>query len=784
MTVLAPAARRGLRDASLLTLLLAAILELLAQTPLYFPEPGVIFGFIVIFAAFRNGTASGLFSSAIAIAYVFHYHQALHGGTSSSPRAQIVTSIVLPLMALLAGAMRTRLNQAQEKEELLRSAASTDLSRSAEILETMTDGFVSLSQDWQITYANRRAEQMLGIPRGRMVGRNALDVFPQAVGTSVHKAIAQALQQHEHVEIEEYYPPAQRWFDARVFPHGDEYSIYFRDVTSRKESEQAILFHSRLLDAIGQAVIATDLDGTIVYWNDAAERLFGWSAEEVGSSAGIAMTHAAYSEVEDARLYGRIRTGQPWIGEAQLVNKSGGVFAAAIADAPIRETSGRLIGMVRIVTDLSKRKSIEEQQRFLAEAGAILAATLDAESTIASVARLVVPEWADCCLVDLVDEDKSIRRLYAAHVDPSKEQIAREIARRYPLEPNSNHPITDVIRSGRSRMIGRLTDEFLRSLAFDSQHLGMMRDLAYEAGLIVPLIAHGKVLGAISLLSGESKREYSHSDLTVVEELARRAAAAIENARLYEAAIVASRAKSDFLAVMSHELRTPLTTIMGYTDLLLAGVPRDVDDPAKKYLDRIRTAAWHLLSIIEQILIYTRLEGGREELHVQRTTTADVVRDAALLIEPVAAEKGLEFRASATADVVVETDPIKLRQILVNLLANAVKFTDAGQVTLETTSDADAVSFIVRDTGIGIAPEHMEQIFDPFWQVDQSATRHVGGTGLGLSVVRRLARLLGGEVKVKSTPGAGAIFSVRLPTRWGARLKPADDSIAGHIGKG
>jgi signal transduction histidine kinase len=315
-----------------------------------------------------------------------------------------------------------------------------------------------------------------------------------------------------------------------------------------------------------------------------------------------------------------------------------------------------------------------------------------------------------------------------------------------------------------------VTDHLLRSIAMDSRHLCLMQELAYRAAVIVPLAAHGRVLGALSLLSTQAEREFGQADLRSAEELASRAAVAIENARLYEAAVVASRAKSDFLAVMSHELRTPLTTIMGYTDLLLAGVPRPLEDKAQVYIDRIRTAAWHLLGIIEQILIYARLEGGREQLHPQRIKIADAVRDAAALIEPVAAEKGLGFRVLPEPDVYMETDPNKLRQILLNLLSNSVKFTEKGEVVMEASTNQRQVTFYVRDTGIGIAPEHLQRVFDAFWQVDQSATRQVGGTGLGLSVARRLTRLLGGEVSVESVVGQGTTFRVELPLRWGQSL--------------
>jgi signal transduction histidine kinase len=206
---------------------------------------------------------------------------------------------------------------------------------------------------------------------------------------------------------------------------------------------------------------------------------------------------------------------------------------------------------------------------------------------------------------------------------------------------------------------------------------------------------------------------------------------------------------------------------MGYADLLLSGLADPLAERAELYVQRVRAAAWHLLGLIEQILVYARLEVGREEIHAERISLGDLLRDAAALIEPVAAERGIGFRIDAAdPTIVLETDITKVRQILLNLLGNAVKFTDAGEVILGGRGAEGGVQLTVRDTGIGIAPDYLDKVFDPFWQVDQSSTRRVGGTGLGLSVSRRLSRLLGGDVTVASTPGEGTIFTVWLPIVW------------------
>jgi signal transduction histidine kinase len=242
---------------------------------------------------------------------------------------------------------------------------------------------------------------------------------------------------------------------------------------------------------------------------------------------------------------------------------------------------------------------------------------------------------------------------------------------------------------------------------------------------------------------------------------------ALEAARLATSeAQQANQAKTEFLAVMSHELRTPLTAIVGYTELIRDGIAGDVSPPQQEMLDRITQSSSHLLQLIDQILEHSRIEAGRETVNPEPVKMASLVRETSELIEPLAHGKGLAFRVDVEqAPDEIFTDAGKLRQILVNLLGNAVKFTDRGEVALRVQAEGDQVVFTVRDTGIGIPPEAQRKVFDPFWQAEQGYTRQAGGTGLGLSVTRQLAQLLGGNVAVESTPGQGSTFAVRLPAR-------------------
>ena len=245
-------------------------------------------------------------------------------------------------------------------------------------------------------------------------------------------------------------------------------------------------------------------------------------------------------------------------------------------------------------------------------------------------------------------------------------------------------------------------------------------------------------------------------------EQLRETTAQAEEAR--DAAEVADRAKSDFLAVMSHELRTPLNAIVGYAELLHDGVAGPVSDVQREQLERVQLSARHLVELVDDILSFSRLESGTENIRVAPIELAEVTREAGALVEPVATAKGLTLTIELPNEsATFASDPAKVRQVLVNLLSNAIKFTDEGGIRLASRAEDGRVVFEVTDTGIGIAPEHQEQVFETFWQVDQSATRKRGGAGLGLSVSRRLARALGGDLTVESAIGKGSRFRFWLP---------------------
>jgi signal transduction histidine kinase/CHASE3 domain sensor protein len=405
--------------------------------------------------------------------------------------------------------------------------------------------------------------------------------------------------------------------------------------------------------------------------------------------------------------------------------------------------------------------------QLLGDASRVLASTLDYEKTLEAVAKLAVGGLADWCAVDLSDLDGRVRQVVVSHRDESKIRWAKELNKRYPPDYSGPRGVGHVIRTGQAELYSEISDAMLIAAARDADHLAIMRELQIKSALVVPMIARGRTLGALTLISTDLDRRYDEADQALALELATRAAIAIDNAQLYRSALAASESKSAFLATMSHELRTPLNAIIGYQSLLEEGINGSLNEAQRVQLTRIRASADHLLGLIDEVLTFSRVDAGKEVVRREEVQLAPIVAEALTMVTPLAESKGLKLR-NETTDAALLTDGVKVRQILLNLLSNSIKFSDDGEIVVQSHLDHDSVAISIADPGIGVSAENISRIFDPFWQVEQRSTRRVGGTGLGLSVSRSLARLLGGDVSVESEVDRGSTFTLTLPTRRGA----------------
>lgn len=419
----------------------------------------------------------------------------------------------------------------------------------------------------------------------------------------------------------------------------------------------------------------------------------------------------------------------------------------------------------------SERPSlVQSEARFLLEASGLLASSLDWVEAIGALADLVAPALADWCCIDILEPGAPPRRFCGGGGSPHREPLLRELER-FPVRPGSDEPPARAIAGGETVLMEDITAETLSRFQLPPRRLEIANELGVRAALSVPITARERVLGALTLVRS-THAVFPEGTVLLARELGRRAGPYIDNAFLYRDARAASRAKSDFLAVMSHELRTPLNSILGYVDLIHAGIGGPVTEQQRSYLGKIRLSSGHLLQITDEILTYSRMEAGRETLRVEPTTLAAVFADVVALCEPLARERGLRFTVDDVPDATLHTDAHKVRQILLNLLTNAVKYTEEGWVRLAAEVGEEVCEFVVSDSGRGIAQADLDRVFEPFWQVKEVHTRSSAGTGLGLFVSRRLCRMLGGDLRVESAPRKGAAFTATIARSLDADGRP------------
>ena len=530
--------------------------------------------------------------------------------------------------------------------------------------------------------------------------------------------------------------------------------------TALRESEERYRLVAR---ATNDAIWDWDIATGEILWNECAKSVFGRPLAEIGTSLDwrLAQIHPDDRERVATGIRSTIEgAGELWTDEYRVL-RGDGTYATVLDRGYIaHDERNEPVRMIGSMLDITARKRAEEMQQLLSEAGRVLGESLDPERTLSNFARLIVPRLATVCGVFLLEDDGSPRLLDVAAEPPEREvRIGSALRSVLAFEGITAQGCLGRAMRGGAAVICAVpgTD--------DRRGEGPVLEALHAAsGMIVPMRAHDRMLGALVFGRAPGEPAYTDDDLVLAEELVSRAALAVDNARLYETALIANRAKGDFLAVMSHELRTPLNAVIGYSDLLLLGISGTLPRDSAKYVERMQVAAKHLIHLIEQILTFSRMEAGREEVHGESIALGVLARDAAALAEPLAAEKGLRFHANVGDETSeMETDSAKVRQILLNMLSNAVKFTEQGDITLETRLVDDHVQFDVEDSGIGIPAEYVEKVFDPFWQVEQQKTRRAGGSGLGLTVSRRLARLLGGDLQLVRSSAEGTRFRLTLP---------------------
>lgn len=433
--------------------------------------------------------------------------------------------------------------------------------------------------------------------------------------------------------------------------------------------------------------------------------------------------------------------------------------------------AGVIEGTVETVVDITERKRAEEAMALLAEAGRVLAESLDGEATLGRVVDLLVPALADWCVVHLCRDDGSIVVPVAAHVDQAALVRLREYTAR---GQRGERTAAQIIATGRS-LFAPHADQHVPAVPRDEVGEQLVDELGVVSAVTVPLAVQGAVLGTLSFGTWKgSGRRYDGNHLALAEELGRRIALALDNARLLELSRrerarvdAAMRAKDEFLAVVSHELRTPLQAILGWSRVLRR--PGLSGEQRQKAIDAIDRNASAQAGLIKDLLDATRIITGKLQLRVSGIELVQIAEAALDIVRPAAEAKGVTLAFSAEPPVIpLVGDAERVQQILWNLLSNAVKFTEPGgevKLQLELAGRSQVV-IMVRDTGRGIGADFLPHIFDKFRQEDAGTTRQHGGLGLGLAIVRHLVEGHGGTIEALSGGlGHGAEFVVRLPTR-------------------
>jgi len=443
-----------------------------------------------------------------------------------------------------------------------------------------------------------------------------------------------------------------------------------------------------------------------------------------------------------------------------------------VSHYPLRTEGGATFGVGTMVVDVTDRRRVEDRQRFLAEASGILASTLDSDAILTSIAKLVVPDLADWCAVDMV-ENGELRRVAVEHVDPAKVALAKDVQRRWPPDMNAPRGLANVLSTGKSEWMAEIPEELLEQSIKERERLAIMKQLGLRSFMMVPLVARGTVLGAITLVSAESGHRYDEHDLAFAEELARRASLAVENARLYAEAQAAVRAREDVLAFVSHDLKNPLTSIVMNATLLKRATPEGATgEKLRRHSDMIVRAADRMNRLVHDLLDWASLRAGKLTIATKEIDVSAMLHETAGLLQPVASMKHQSLSVEAASDLSFPADRDRLMRVLSNLVGNALKYTpENGTIVVRATANSDELTVAVSDTGPGIKAEELPHVFDRYFRAKQARAE---GTGLGLAIAKGIVEGHGGRIWVESKLGEGSTFFFSIPRRRSTPAAPVD----------
>ncbi|MGH9257556.1 MAG: GAF domain-containing sensor histidine kinase, partial [Vicinamibacterales bacterium] len=486
--------------------------------------------------------------------------------------------------------------------------------------------------------------------------------------------------------------------------------------------------------------------------------------------------HALHRRHVASFAMGPVTARQMAEGVATIVGrrKSGEEFPAEAAISKLQIDGSTILTVA--LRDITARERQEHAQQFLSETGAVLASSLDYEQTLATVGQLAA-HLADWCIVEILEGDERLGRLKVVSADPAQAALALQLEQ-LPVDRSRPHLARRVYESGRPFLVERLTPRDLESFAQSAERLRLLRAVDPKSMMALPLLIRGQLLGALLIISSTPSRLFGPDDVQLAEAFAERAALAIENGHLYQAAVQATQLRDEVLRVVAHDLRNPLAVILMQSATLRRSGP-EPDRRNQKSSEVIHRAANRMRRLIQDLLDVTLIEARQLSLDRARIPARQLLLEAVETQRPLAASASLDVRLDLRGELPdIWGDQHRLLQVFENLIGNAIKFTPAGgRITISATPGERDVEFRVADTGCGIAASELPHVFDRFWQARKSAR---DGAGLGLPITRGIVEAHGGHIWVESNLGSGSTFLLTIPQAEGRRARGGTERHAGE----
>ncbi|WP_088889547.1 PAS domain S-box protein [Leptolyngbya ohadii] len=666
---------------------------------------------------------------------------------------QVISQLELRRHLVQVAQTTAELQQAEQARIQLLAQAQTARNQIANILESITDAFFALDQEWRFTYLNRQAELLLQRRREELLRQVIWDEFPEAVHSAFYREYHRAVGERVTVQFEAFYPPLNQWFEVHAYPATDGLSVYFRNIDQRKAAErtlrETLTFQRAILNSANYSIISTSVDGTILTFNTTAERWLGYPATEVIGKNTPVLIHDWQEIVQRSQSLSqelrepidpgfdvfivRARRGELDENEWTYIRKNGSRFPVLLSITALKDADNQITGFLGIATDITERKAAEEQLQNLRKA---------LESAIEAIARL-----------NTQGEYVQVNRAYADMLGYQPEELL-------------GVKWQQTVHSDDIAIVEAAYQQMIQAGKAEAEARAIRKD--------------GTILDKqIVMVKAYDPQQQFDGNYCFVKDISER--------REIE------RMKDEFISIVSHELRTPLTSISAALDLLAGGVLQNQPEDAQHMLNIAANNTDRLVRLINDILDIERIESGKIVMTKQVCNAADLIHQS------VEAMQEMADRAEITLSVVplsirLWADPDRIIQVLTNLLSNAIKFSSPGSTigltaelitaqnpetprtpNLETQDSVvlplacspalplPALLIKVTDQGRGIPSDKLESIFERFQQVDASDSRRKGGTGLGLAICRRILQQHEGQIWAESTLGAGSTFCFTLP---------------------